>query len=105
MDDDAPDSPEPAADRWVDGDLLRCSFCGRAQQQVRKLIAGPGVYICDGCVVLARQWPGTGEAQARCSFCSMSRATVRRPVAEGHVVCDVCLDLCDEIIAEETGEA
>jgi hypothetical protein len=35
----------------------------------------------------------------------MSRATVRRPVAGGHVVCDVCLDLCDEIIAEEIGEA
>jgi ATP-dependent Clp protease ATP-binding subunit ClpX len=34
--------------RWIDGDLLRCSFCGRAQGQVAKLIAGPGVYIlCD----------------------------------------------------------
>ena len=45
---------------WIDGDLLRCSFCGRAQKAVAKLIAGPGVYICDE-----------------------------------------CLDLCDEIIAEE----
>ena len=44
------------------GDLLKCSFCGKSQKQVKKLIAGPGVYICD-----------------------------------------VCVDLCAEIIAEETG--
>ncbi len=33
-------------------DLLKCSFCGKAQNQVVKLIAGPGVYICDECVDL-----------------------------------------------------
>ena len=33
-------------------DLLKCSFCGHTQKQVRKLIAGPGVYICDECVTL-----------------------------------------------------
>ncbi len=33
-------------------DPLRCSFCGKSQRQVRKLIAGPGVYICDECVDL-----------------------------------------------------
>lgn len=32
--------------------LLTCSFCGKTQKQVAKLIAGPGVYICDECVVL-----------------------------------------------------
>lgn len=32
---------------------IRCSFCGRTQKEVRKLIAGPGVYICDECVKLA----------------------------------------------------
>ncbi|MEE4640087.1 MAG: ClpX C4-type zinc finger protein, partial [Wenzhouxiangella sp.] len=31
---------------------LKCSFCGKSQEQVRKLIAGPGVYICDECVEL-----------------------------------------------------
>src|SRR6202046_801441 len=31
------------------GDLLKCSFCGKSQKQVKKLIAGPGVYICDEC--------------------------------------------------------
>ncbi len=33
-------------------ELLKCSFCGHTQKQVRKLIAGPGVYICDECVTL-----------------------------------------------------
>ena len=34
------------------GDVLKCSFCGKTQNQVRKLIAGPGVYICDECIDL-----------------------------------------------------
>ncbi len=35
-----------------DGKLLYCSFCGKSQHEVRKLIAGPSVYICDECVAL-----------------------------------------------------
>ncbi|MDA8380574.1 MAG: ATP-dependent Clp protease ATP-binding subunit ClpX [Actinomycetota bacterium] len=34
------------------GDLVKCSFCGKSQKQVKKLIAGPGVYICDECIEL-----------------------------------------------------
>jgi ATP-dependent Clp protease ATP-binding subunit ClpX len=34
---------------------LRCSFCGKAQEQVRRLIAGPGVYICDECIELCNE--------------------------------------------------
>jgi ATP-dependent Clp protease ATP-binding subunit ClpX len=34
------------------GELVKCSFCGKNQKQVRKLIAGPGVYICDECIDL-----------------------------------------------------
>lgn len=34
---------------------LKCSFCGKAQDQVRRLIAGPGVYICDECIELCRE--------------------------------------------------
>ena len=37
------------------GDLLKCSFCGKSQKQVKKLIAGPGVYICDECVDLCNE--------------------------------------------------
>jgi ATP-dependent Clp protease ATP-binding subunit ClpX len=35
-----------------EGAILRCSFCGKTQKEVKKLIAGPGVYICDECVEL-----------------------------------------------------
>ena len=34
---------------------LKCSFCGKSQDQVRKLIAGPGVYICDECIDLCNE--------------------------------------------------
>lgn len=36
-------------------DLLKCSFCGKTQKQVKKLIAGPGVYICDECIDLCNE--------------------------------------------------
>ena len=37
------------------GELLKCSFCGKSQKQVKKLIAGPGVYICDECIDLCNE--------------------------------------------------
>lgn len=37
------------------GDLLKCSFCGKSQKQVKQLIAGPGVYICDECIELCNE--------------------------------------------------
>jgi ClpX C4-type zinc finger protein len=70
-------------------DLLYCSFCGSAQHQVGKLIAGPGAYICDACVGLAGGVASSGEAagtpqgqlravprqdpRARCRFCGKHR--------------------------------
>ncbi|MGH2396116.1 MAG: ATP-dependent Clp protease ATP-binding subunit ClpX [bacterium] len=41
--------------RFGDGDKLKCSFCGKTQEQVRKLVAGPGVYICDECIELCNE--------------------------------------------------
>ena len=38
-----------------EGELLKCSFCGKTQKQVKKLIAGPGVYICDECIDLCNE--------------------------------------------------
>jgi ATP-dependent Clp protease ATP-binding subunit ClpX len=38
-----------------DSNKLKCSFCGKSQDQVRKLIAGPGVYICDECIELCNE--------------------------------------------------
>ena len=37
------------------GELLKCSFCGKTQKLVKKLIAGPGVYICDECIDLCNE--------------------------------------------------
>ena len=34
---------------------VRCAFCGKTQDQVKRLIAGPGVYICDECVMLCNE--------------------------------------------------
>jgi hypothetical protein len=64
---------------------LHCSFCGGSQHDVRKLIAGPGVYICGACVELAGGVISSGQAaatrfgplrampfpaaQVSCSFC------------------------------------
>ena len=87
---------------WIDGDLLRCSFCDRAQQQVAKLIAGPNVYICNGCVRLARGWAPLAYPGRTCSFCGKWAPREGRVTGHGTVaICDQCLDLCDEIIAEE----
>ena len=42
--------------RASDGnEQLLCSFCGKSQPQVKKLIAGPGVYICDECIDLCNE--------------------------------------------------
>jgi ClpX C4-type zinc finger len=42
-------------------DRARCSFCGKGRDQVRRLVAGPGVYICDRCVALCNEVLSTGE--------------------------------------------
>ena len=69
---------------------LACSFCGAAQRQVRKLIAGPGVYICERCIDLAHDVIDEGEersnrwtrlvpeseSEARCNFCGKAQREV-----------------------------
>jgi hypothetical protein len=121
--------------RWVrrvrgrpDPGLLHCTFCGKGQKQVHKLIAGPSVYICDGCVDLARVVLSDGlpvsteiaeltagpadEPRTQCSFCGKRRDQVAGLVV-GSVqterkapaaICAECLDLCVEIVAEELAE-
>ena len=41
--------------RYDDKKQLKCSFCGKTQDQVRRLVAGPGVYICDECIELCQE--------------------------------------------------
>jgi len=112
------------------GLLIACTFCGKSQDEVRKLIAGPGVYICDGCVGVAEKVLGSGRAAGtalgditvvpeqrsgvQCSFCGKNRGQVAAVAVMPEVtvdrtstsaaVCSECLALCDEIIAEELGE-
>ena len=86
---------------WIDGDLLHCTFCGRAQGQCAKLVAGPGVYICDSCVALARTWTPASYPGRTCSFCGSWSPRRGRVVTRGSAsICAECLDLSDEIIAE-----
>ena len=45
------------------GDDLLCSFCGKSQDEVKKLIAGPSVYICDECIQLCNEIIGEEYSQ------------------------------------------
>jgi len=98
-----------------------CSFCGREQRQVRKLVAGPGVYICDPCIMAAVGVTASGRpakdptlqpvpasSQLLCSFCGKARiqvqALVSAPAREEHkppTICAECLGLCGEILSEQ----
>jgi hypothetical protein len=121
--------------RWLrrdrvrpDPGLLACTFCGKDQKHVKKLIAGPGIYICNGCVGLAKGVIGDGqpvmtqiaglsagpgrEPRVQCSFCGKRRdqvaglvvSTARAERNAPATICTECLDLCTEIITEELGE-
>lgn len=64
-------------DKKRGNDALSCSFCGKSQSEVRKLIAGPMVYICDACVelcndIIAEEYEKEGISHAR-------EATVPKP--------------------------
>ena len=104
-----------------------CSFCGRSRQECEQLIAGPGVFICERCVAQATRLSAAGavedraegplrleawESEARCSFCGKDArqgvllVTGGLPAVPGGKfgdrarICDECLDLCLEILAE-----
>jgi|SRR5215472_4534895 len=99
------------------GKLRCCSFCGRPQQKVKKLIAGPGVFICDRCIPVATAVLDTGTPAAmawgtispvaeevreqRCRFCGKRRDQATGIASAGDAsVCAECLVLCNEIVAE-----
>jgi hypothetical protein len=122
--------------RWVRGGVRRrhpdplqltCSFCGKQQNEVRKLIAGPGVYICNHCIALSGDVIGSGHSAVtelgtmnalpghatarKCSFCGKDRrqecgmafmpAVTLERTSENPAICSECLALCNEIIEEE----
>jgi hypothetical protein len=112
-----------------------CSFCGVDGAHAGRIIAGPGVFICDRCIELAVEVLGDGRAhssdrtplvsvpagagRARCGFCGRRRGAVdamaeapTRPQAgtlrgrrPGVRVCAACVGLCREILAQELSPA
>jgi hypothetical protein len=125
------EAAEPTRSWWrrrrLQGPAGPCSFCGRSRQECAKLIAGPGVFICERCVAQAsRLSPGAAAqgraegpmrlepsgSEVRCSFCGKQARQVGFLVASGLAgspggkfgqgarICDECLDLCLEILAE-----
>jgi hypothetical protein len=101
---------------------LSCSFCGKTQKQVKKLIAGAAemrAFICDGCVsrayaVIAE--PGRTASTpiatiqvandvvgaGQCSFCGKRRDQVAATASAGDTrICDECLERCDGLLSEE----
>jgi ATP-dependent protease Clp ATPase subunit len=81
-----------------------CSFCGKHQDQVQRLIAGPGVYVCDECVAAISSGPEEPQEESglRCSFCGKKQRQVHHLTVgpNGVNICSECIALCQEIIAE-----
>ena len=92
---------------WMDRirDLTRsetrlcCSFCGRSSAMVERLVGGPGVMICDGCIAAAAEsYAGrasslsvVGAPKRRCSFCAKAGEPGRRLSGTADVaVCEPC---------------
>jgi hypothetical protein len=82
-----------------------CTFCDRPPSEVAKLVAGPNVFICDGCIgrmetaVSGSMEDGKRRAKARCSFCGRARDGNRAvAVAKAASVCSECLAICRRII-------
>jgi ClpX C4-type zinc finger len=110
-----------------------CTFCGADRSTVGRLIAGPGVLVCEVCVVMAHDLIGAGgeriserrrfvaldpaDRKGRCSFCGkrgqrvagMIEAPDQPPVgkfarpSDTPRICNHCLKLCDEILSEALG--
>jgi hypothetical protein len=88
--------------------VLRCSFCNKSQRDVRLLIAGPKVYICDECVGICLEiiteskenLPPPDPGTLRCAICKSwiprDRALV---LGTGASLCEICRSVVDEALA------
>ena len=61
--------------------VLHCSFCGKSQHEVRKLIAGPSAYVCDECILLCNEIIQEGGL-----FQPIHRIRFRPPVSTGGIL-------------------
>ena len=69
--------------------LTLCSFCGKSHAEVKKLIAGPGVYICDNCVILCKQVPD--KELAAVTRKPKQRASIAKPAELKHQLDLACI--------------
>ena len=103
-------SNQKPAEKIVDK-LLYCSFCGKSQHEVVKLIAGPSVFICNDCVELCNgiifeegqqeNPPKRHPAPTSCSFCNKSDDEVEEILTGPSVsICNECVEISNRIIAE-----
>lgn len=98
----------------VDEPVRGCSFCGKGAKTVGKLVAGPGVNICDGCIsaassVLSETKGQSGkekfevvapQSRQRCSFCGQRNGKTPRATASGHQICRDCVGLAEAIVGD-----
>ena len=63
---------------------LKCSFCGKSQDQVRKLIAGPGVYICDECIDLCNEILDEELLDNQAKYPNSEQVKKKLPVEKSH---------------------
>jgi hypothetical protein len=87
--------------KWLGQARLQCSFCDRSGLEVKRLIAGPVTYICDECVAAA---PNAEHIEGMCSFCGRHSDHLfggDNPAPGDITICDKCVELSTEILAEE----
>jgi ATP-dependent protease Clp ATPase subunit len=80
-----------------------CAFCGTARSETSELIAGPVFFICYACVARCESGalPDDTNTELGCDFCRKPRHKVKRFHAGVNArICDLCLDLCSDIVFE-----
>ena len=102
----------------MDADDFHCSFCGKRRSEVRYLVCGPRVFICNECTVVCRQIlgprsaveslpanpPDRGGEGPRCAFCGKAKHEVKKLISGPEIrMCDECVESAEDIIEEKTG--
>ena len=85
------------------GRPVTCSACGRMKAEVAHMVAGPHVYLCDGCVDQAARQLSLRQASpegVRCRFCRQLPAEVGVTAVGSVTVCADCLGIMESILAE-----
>ena len=84
---------------------IQCSFCGKTQDQVRKLVAGPDVYICDECIdlcdeIIAKEYAQEMQQQENQPAAEQGTALAENPLC---IVCRLPKDIAEVVFVSERG--